>query len=79
MADVLGEAAVAPQIIAPGMEFGRYKVEKLLGRGGMGEVYLVHDSQLGRPVALKVPNLSGKETGDVAGRLLREAPPPSLL
>lgn len=41
--------------IAPGMRFaGRYDVQRMLGRGGMGEVYQAIDAELGEPVAIKV-------------------------
>ncbi|HEX9710011.1 MAG TPA: protein kinase, partial [Candidatus Thermoplasmatota archaeon] len=33
---------------------GRYSVERELGRGGMGVVYLAHEVALDRPVALKI-------------------------
>jgi eukaryotic-like serine/threonine-protein kinase len=59
--------------ILSGQQFGRYSIGAKLGAGGMAEVYLAEDSQLGRRVALKFLS-SDTVTDPVAQRrLLREA------
>lgn len=53
--------------------FGRYRVVRKLGTGGMGTVYLAEDTELGRPVALKVPHVNARTDADVLQRFEREA------
>ncbi|MCA1722578.1 MAG: Stk1 family PASTA domain-containing Ser/Thr kinase [Actinobacteria bacterium] len=47
---------------APGVLAGRYRIDRLIGRGGMAEVYLAHDDVLDRTVAVKL--LSGRFRSD---------------
>ncbi len=53
--------------------FGRYQVEKLLGRGAMGAVYLARDTQLDRRVALKIPKVAASGSKRLLQRLETEA------
>jgi serine/threonine protein kinase len=52
---------------------GRYNVSDLLGRGGMGAVFLAEDLRLGRTVAIKVLRPDLATEGSFIGRFEREA------
>jgi predicted Ser/Thr protein kinase len=54
-------------------QFGRYRIVRRLGQGGMGAVYLAVDTKLGREVALKVPHFSPGDGPEILERFYREA------
>jgi serine/threonine protein kinase len=71
-----GEAPADPDggRLARGAPIGRYVVTELVGRGGMGEVYLAYDPQLDRRIALKILHeRPGADEARARARLLREA------
>lgn len=51
---VSGAELPTRRVPVPGQEFGSYRILRLLGQGGMGEVYEAEDLHNGRRVALKV-------------------------
>ena len=53
--------------------YGRFRIDGTLGRGGMAVVYLAHDTELGRPVAVKVLADHGMEDHSFRARFAREA------
>ncbi|MCK6477554.1 MAG: WD40 repeat domain-containing serine/threonine protein kinase [Phycisphaerales bacterium] len=52
---------------------GPFKIDRELGRGGMGEVYLAHDTRLDRPVAIKALPGHLAEDPERLARFQREA------
>ena len=51
----------------------RFEISRILGKGGMGTVYLARDQRLGRQVAVKVLNTDDNIPDDARARFLREA------
>ncbi len=62
-----------------GQRLGVYQIERHIGRGGMGEVYLARDSRLDRPVAIKLLPASFHQDPDRVRRFQQEARATSLL
>ncbi|HVJ28478.1 MAG TPA: protein kinase, partial [Vicinamibacterales bacterium] len=62
-----------------GVRLGHYEILSLLGKGGMGEVYLARDTRLERRVALKILPADLATDSDRLARFIREAKSASAL
>jgi serine/threonine protein kinase/dienelactone hydrolase len=59
--------------MGPGSQIGPYKIEAVLGEGGMGTVFRARDTRLGRTVAIKLIRAEFAQRGDFQHRFEREA------
>ncbi len=62
--------------LTPGTKLGRFQITGILGEGAMGIVYLAHDPQIDRPVALKTLRpeaIAGSYGKEIESRFLKEA------
>lgn len=56
-----------------GQQLANFRIERLIGRGGMAEVYYGHDLMLHRPVAIKVIDARLRRNSTYAQRFVQEA------
>lgn len=60
-------------------QVGRFTIEREIGRGGNGVVFLAQDDRLNRKVALKIPRIDGALSGSTRQRFEREARATAIL
>ncbi len=60
-------------VLSSGQQLGHYEIVRRIGSGGMGDVYLAMDQNLGRPVAIKLLTEKFKRQDDNLERFKREA------
>ena len=68
-----GGASPRPSAATPPAHVGRFEIRRQLGAGAFGAVYLAHDPQLDRDVAVKVPHPAVLADARKTERFLREA------
>src|SRR5688572_23845855 len=75
---------VAPELLddeaelEPGSELGPYRVDEVIGAGGMGKVYRATDTRLGRPVALKLSRIEFSERFEREARAIASLNHPNI-
>jgi len=65
--------------LSAGATFSHYRIVSKIGAGGMGEVYLAHDTRLDRKVAIKFLNQEFSKDPDKLNRFVQEAKAASAL
>lgn len=73
LADASASALADKPLFEQGQQFSHYQILRLIGRGGMGEVYLADDLALDRLCAIKVIHRDSGFGEQAADRLIREA------
>ncbi len=76
------DGASAPASFDPPERIGRYRIETLLGKGGFGAVYLGHDDDLNRRVAIKLPlphRVADPNTYLIEARILASLDHPNIV
>jgi serine/threonine protein kinase len=74
LVETVGDVDTVADELAP-ERVGRYEIDRVLGRGAMGTVYLARDPSLDRKIAIKVltPTLNRRKRSRRTARLVREA------
>jgi serine/threonine protein kinase len=73
LADAPSPGWARGQPISFPLDFGRFRLERKLGQGGMGSVYFAVDTKFDQPVAIKIPSAYLGDNSMLRERFFREA------